>query len=396
MPEKVLNRICPICNSSSGELIHNQSFVTFKESPLPRNYDIVSCTNCGFVFADTSASQEDYNTYYSILSKYEDADISSGSAFNQNDYDRMVRTADALEKYVEIGDAILDLGCANGGLLKVLKERGFKNLTGIDPSRICVNNVKSAGIEAVQTHIFEQFFIDWDKKFDLVILSHVAEHIRDLGTAVKIAKSKLTHKGIIYIEVPDATMYDKFFVVPYYFIDSEHINHFSGKSLDNLMQQYGFRNIYTCQGQYKITENIDYPYFYSLFDLKENVNSKVLFDDSVIHSFKSFLKQSEEDKNVNTIIQNLIKTQEEVVVWGAGQYALRLLASSRLSEVNIIGFVDSDRSKQNKIISSYNVFPPDFIVDKSATLLIISALYSDKIVKTALELNKDIKYIVLI
>jgi predicted SAM-dependent methyltransferase len=287
------------------------------------------------------------------------------------------------------------MGCANGGQLKVLKGRGFTNLTGVDPSKNCVNNVMKSGIDAFQTQIFDHVFFSWDKKFDLIILSHVLEHIRDLGDAIQIVKSKLTKKGLIYIEVPDASRYNKFYVVPYYYIDYEHINHFSKNSLNYLMQQFGFKSIETNQGEIKLNKQNEYPYFYSLFSLTNTQNVQICYDNSVLESFNSFLIQSKINNNLDIMLQMLVSSQTEVIVWGAGQFALRLLATSSLSKANIIGFVDSDISKRNKKIDKYQVYSPEFIVDKNACLIICSALYSDEILKSAFQLNKDIKYIVL-
>jgi len=392
---KNLIRLCPICSNGKGQVIHNQAFVTMKGSPLPENYDLVNCTSCGFVFADTSASQEDYNTYYALLSKYEDKDISSGSGINQNDYNRLYRNAEVIEQFTKKDDFILDLGCANGGLLKILKERGFSNLTGVDPSKTCVNNVLASGLDAFQAHIFEQSFIDWDKKFDFIILSHVIEHIKDLDVAIQIVKNKLSEKGILYIEVPDASRYDKFFVIPYYFIDCEHINHFSKYSLDNLLSTKGLKNIHDAQNQIKLNDKIDYPIFYSLYSVNNEKPNKIEFDNIVLNSFKNFIAQSiDRDKSTN-VIKQLVSSQEEVIIWGAGQYTLRLLATSDLLKANITAIVDSDKSKQNKKIGNINVYAPDFIKNKNSVLLICSALYANDIKDMAMQLNKNLKYFIL-
>ena len=114
-----------------------------------------------------------------------------GSAFNQNDYERMNRAVELFKKFVNKDDSILDIGCANGGQLKILKESGFTNLAGVDPSEVCVSNVQTFGIRSFQAHIFEDSFIEWDAKFDLIILSHVLEHICDLDRAIQIIKDKL-------------------------------------------------------------------------------------------------------------------------------------------------------------------------------------------------------------
>lgn len=69
---KHLLRPCPICDNLSGNILHKQIFSLQKNSILPNEYDVVSCSKCGFVFADTSANQNKYSEYYLSFSKYED------------------------------------------------------------------------------------------------------------------------------------------------------------------------------------------------------------------------------------------------------------------------------------------------------------------------------------
>ena len=67
---KKLSRHCPICSSKTAKVLHHQSFETPDNFPLPSEYDVVRC-ECGFVFADVEATQEDYSNYYRELAKYE-------------------------------------------------------------------------------------------------------------------------------------------------------------------------------------------------------------------------------------------------------------------------------------------------------------------------------------
>jgi SAM-dependent methyltransferase len=390
-----LTRLCPICNTDRGQLLHNQTFSKLEGSPLPYSYNLVECLNCGFVFADTYASQDDYNMYYSDMSKYEDASIASGSAFNQNDYDRLLRTSEVIEKFIDKDSSILDMGCANGGLLKILFGRGYSDLTGIDPSKICVRNVLNLGIPSLQMDLFSDSFSNLERKFDFIILSHVLEHIRDTQKAIKILAGKLSENGKIYIEVPDASRYNDFFIVPFYYIDIEHINHFSPVSLGNIFRNLGFQTLLSEQTVIKLKEKTEYPVLYSVFERSPVSVQSIIVDRSASKGVTEFLKASKESNTLDTTINSLIASQEELIIWGAGQFALRLLSTSNLSEANIIGFVDSDKTKQSKKISGYNVYPPDFISDKKCTLLICSAIYAEDILNAARKLNQDIRYRIL-
>ena len=75
---KKVSRKCPICYSGDGEVLHSQKFVLEENCPLPKYYDVVSCCQCGFSYADVDAPQEQYNSFYEDFSKYESIQLSSG------------------------------------------------------------------------------------------------------------------------------------------------------------------------------------------------------------------------------------------------------------------------------------------------------------------------------
>lgn len=143
-------------------------------------------------------------------------------------YKRLEFTASTFQRILPNKSAsILDMGCANGGLLKSLKQMGYQNLMGIDPSKSCNDHVKKTGIHCLEGDIFSQSFKQLSMTFDCIILTHVLEHIYDLSAAIANLSSKLNENGILYIEVPDASRYSDLYFVPYYYIDCEHINHFN-------------------------------------------------------------------------------------------------------------------------------------------------------------------------
>lgn len=141
-----LQRPCPICKKEEVEAIHNQQFELPESHPLAAGYDVVACTNCGFIYANTAVTQADYDRFYAELSKYEDTKTGTGGVDNPFDWKRQQETALQIAKVLQNTNAtILDVGCANGGMLKALKELGYENICGIDPSPVCVENTKLLG-----------------------------------------------------------------------------------------------------------------------------------------------------------------------------------------------------------------------------------------------------------
>ena len=394
---KHLFRPCPICTNPTGKVLHRQLFSLPSNSPLPTELDIVFCSNCGFVFADTPVNQLIYNQYYTLLSKYEDIEISTGSGTEGFDLLRLEATAKTIQRVVPNKSArILDMGCANGGLLKVLNDLGYQNVMGVDPSDTCIKHIEESGFECIKGDIFSQSFRDLSTTFDCIILTHVLEHIYDLNTAIKNLSSKLNDNGLLYIEVPDASHYSEYYIVPYYYIDCEHINHFDNNSLSNLICPKGFDQTETQNIDFKVNESTNYPAVYSVFKkTKQLVSHKICLSENTQNSFINFIRQSQTNGGNDKLIQLLVESMEPVLIWGAGQFTMRLLANSSLGKCNILGFIDSDSNKQGRKILSHYIYPPSHLINKDISVIICSALHSMDIQKTINTINNKIKVFIM-
>jgi hypothetical protein len=96
-------------------------------------------------------------------------------------------------------------------------------------------------------------------------------------------------------------------------------------------------------------------------------------------------------------LEKLVMTQEEIVVWGAGAYALRLYKTSLLSECNIISFIDNDPKKRGvEFDTKVKIHLPKDILPKfKGTIVVCSAVYNNEIVKEIDEMVIGNRVIVL-
>lgn len=392
---KTALRNCPVCQHTEVQILHHQKFDLPSYHILPAQYDVVSCTQCGFAYADTDANQQIYNEYYTLLSKYEDSEVSSGSS-SPIDIERYEQVFHRIVPHLKSTSTILDIGCANGGLLSYLKNQGYLHLTGLDPSASCVRFMNSQSIDAVQGDLFDNVLLDNGLKYDVVIISHVFEHLYDILEATERIGRYVNEGGIVYIETPNAAEYDKHFIVPYYYFDVEHINHFTTVAHQNLFLQKSFEFIESKSVTNKVAEEQLYPAVYSLFrksEMAEHIN--ITFDDSARLAILNHLRDSDYD-HINKQLVQLNDSQEPCVVWGAGQNTLRLLSESLLGNCNIIKYIDKDRSKQNKIMSDVSIVSPQWLVDEQYTgvIVISSALHSQEILSEIQE--KSLNNVVII
>jgi SAM-dependent methyltransferase len=380
---KLALRNCPICEEIYCEVLHTQKFVLPEGHPLASGYDVVCCEHCGFVYANTVATQKDCECFYAKFSKYEDDKTSSGGGDTPWDAKRFEDTALHIGRFLpDTQSRILDIGCANGGLLKTLRKSGFENLCGIDPSPVCVANTQSSGIEAHTGSLFQ--IPDGLGRFDFIILSHVLEHIRDLKVAIQ-AIGGLMRGGGIYIEVPDAARYVDFLFSPFQDFNTEHINHFSRVNLENLMQLSGF--LVKQQGAKLIESapNMPYPALWSISCEATDRPSSGFTpekDDLLVESIKRYILKSDRLMyDIESKIRSVLTKYPQVIVWGTGQLAMKLLAETSLANAQIVAFVDGNPINQGKVLCGTRILAPDQIGAMQFPIIVTSILHGQEIKK---------------
>ena len=93
---------------------------------------------------------------------------------------------------------VLDVGCGAGGIISVFKDKGCEVL-GIDFDEKFLECAKNFKIPVLRGSINQ---LDENKKFDLIILNHVLEHIVYPVEFLEKVLKYLNPNGILYIEVP--------------------------------------------------------------------------------------------------------------------------------------------------------------------------------------------------
>jgi len=101
------------------------------------------------------------------------------------------------------GDEILDIGCADGFMVKALSKY-FKHITAIDGSEELINRAKQHNLKNVDfIHtLFEEF--EPTSKFDSIILSDILEHVRDPIQLLNMARRYVKNDGVILALCPNA------------------------------------------------------------------------------------------------------------------------------------------------------------------------------------------------
>lgn len=379
------HRKCPICNHDTVDPLHFQRFALPVGHPLSEGYDVVCCRNCGFVYANTAVPQEVYDRFYAQYSKYEDKQTGTGGIEQQWDRERVEETARQIAEYLnDTTLSVLDVGCANGGLLKALRHQGFENLLGIDPSPICVENARQLGVAAEVGSLFQPFSY---QQFDCVVLSHTLEHVQNLPQAASWISSVMKSNAILYVEVPDASRYKDFIDSPFQDFNTEHINHFSLTSLKNYLNANGFEPLRYGEKTIPASANKPYPAIFCF--ARKGVGTVSLETDALLRTnIEEYIKNS---RLILDLIENRLSVAlantRRIIVWGTGQLAMKLLVETSLANAEIIAFVDSNPINQGKLLHGINVLSPTDIHKYTEPILISTTLHQQSIMEQIHELG---------
>ena len=350
-------RACPVCEALCVEPLHTQRFVLPLNHPLSEGYDVVECVACGFVYADVRAAQVDYDRFYAELSKYDDAATSTGAGESPYDRARLAESARLIEEITgNRGARVLDIGCAGGGLLSALADRGFRNLVGVDPSPQCARQTRERIGEAYAGWVTSM--PSGIGRFDCIVLSHVMEHVLDVPAAIAAFRTLLSEAGRVWIEVPDAARYAAHIYAPFQDFNTEHINHFSAASLDQAMELRGYRALGGGERLLHSSAHTFTPAVYRAFSWDGECRA-VEPDSRLGPAIRRYIERSALlMRRIEESIAAALAESDEVVVWGAGQLALKLLAETSLGRARIAAFVDSNPVHQRKQLAGAPIVAP--------------------------------------
>lgn len=380
-------RNCAVCGSERRTLLFHQHFAMIDGASLSKGYDVVVCQDCGFGFANYIPEQAIFDKYYRELSKYEYQD--RGGQESAYDLARFRAEAEIIKSFLpNIQSCILEIGCATGGLLSLLKQSGYDNVFGLDPSPICAEAAQRLHGIQVFTVTLSDVSIP-EPPFDFLILGAVLEHIRDLEAAVAKMWNLLSAGGLIYVDVPDATQFAAWPDAPFQQFSTEHINFFSATSLTNLRQSNGFIQIFCQQGACEQSHSTMTPVISAIYKKNDCHKLPTVRDIETEQGLIAYIRQSQKvDDRTRQTIDEIVTSGKPITVWGVGTHTQRLLATSSLGKAIISAFVDSNSKYQGKKLNGVSIIAPADLKKRSEPILISSRVFQQDIKK---QIQEDIK-----
>ena len=362
-------RPCPVCGERFVAVMHQQRLVLPTEFRLPEEFNVVICSLCGMTYSDVAINPESLTAYYRAETYAFGSEVNASGSMGKHmpsscvDVPRLRGVVKQLLRRFQSRDVrLLDVGCASGALLTLLEDAGFTDVQGIDPSLSAISAANRIGHRA-WAGVAEDVLATMGM-FDVVVFSHVLEHMSRPREAIERLREVLQPGGIVYAEVPDASRYAEFLVEPFVDFNVEHINHFSIGHLDELFHACGFTTAVSGRNDSELTENWPYPTIFGMWQMLDTPcigGSLEPTDNEAFHAeMVRYVSMSRELlARYDQQIAAKLAGRRRVAVRCLGHRAWTLLAGTMLRDLDVVAYIDSSPSKQGLTIRGIRITGPD-------------------------------------
>lgn len=257
-------------NMTYCELCRNEDLERFKVLYNKRNYSVVECEICGFVFIPQKfRDQIPYESYRdeAVLNE-----VRKGN--NWLKYRRHKLRVNFIKKYIKKGK-LFDAGTGWGHFLHTAKRCGYET-NGIEISKLMhLYATQDLELNVINGDFFKEPLPK--NHFDIVTMWDVLEHLDYPVEAVKRSNEILKSGGYLVVQVPQ---FDSFIAKrkkdKWSMMSIEHVNYFTIKTIKKVLNDNGFEVI-------KIKSSFEFKLFimFSLLPLLERFRKRKVDDGSV-------------------------------------------------------------------------------------------------------------------
>ncbi|MDR3131045.1 MAG: class I SAM-dependent methyltransferase [Treponema sp.] len=233
MAEEIRN--CCICGSNANT-VYTIPFLEVYGMAQEYTQKINICPHCGFIYTANPFTSELLSHRYKKMSKYEFDKKQDNNGIITEEKREYIRRCKRQYSFIRNSnvqyESMLEVGAASGYNLSLYKKDDIA-VYGIEPSEKNVESCK----QKYTIELFQGMFQEYrekhhNKKYDIVFLSHILEHI--VNPYQFILELSEINNRYMFIEVP--TLDYKFNDEPFGMFTDEHVNYFTFEGLNNLME----------------------------------------------------------------------------------------------------------------------------------------------------------------
>ncbi|OGQ36477.1 MAG: hypothetical protein A3F16_00755 [Deltaproteobacteria bacterium RIFCSPHIGHO2_12_FULL_43_9] len=243
---------CPVCEKNDYKVVYpgtlgkNAPVFGYKWTPEIRKiYRLVQCKNCSHAYASPRLS--DIYKYYEDV---KDETYLNNAGLRKKTARKVLTT---IKKFKPDGK-LLDVGCSTGDFLEVAKEDYESE--GMELSEWALKIAREK-----QLLVYKETLRDraaaCRASYDVVTMWGVIEHLEYPKLEIQRINSLLKEGGIVALWTGDFnSIFSKIFRQKWWYILGQHIQFFSWKSMDYLMEEAGFQRVH--KGIYPYVISFEY------------------------------------------------------------------------------------------------------------------------------------------
>ncbi len=373
-------RTCPSCGAKSFRDVFGFSYGDLGLS-LPEGFvaHLLECSCCAMLYISPFLKDIIVERIYRDNSNYE---LPQHDGIVSEDIRRQAARQFAYATEIFVGrKSVLDVGCAVGYTLSLYKKAGFE-VQGIDGSKDVPSIADQLyGVPVLPSMLKRGIF---SRRFGIVHMSHVLEHIYDVDSFLLAAADYLDDDGVLFVEVPSALDTPKNHQEPYHIFYHEHVNFFVPETLETSMSRLGFEKLRLDVFSNEDGTHPSYPVICSSWKMSPKRSKSISSD---LHALRKktrdyFDAQSILVAGVNRKLEPLKKLKGyRIALWGAGSHTAKLYSIDCLDGIAIQAIIDNNPKRAGNVMNGLPIiFPPKdiLLLTKDFDAIVISSFGSQE------------------
>ena len=227
---------CPVCGKTFDEpALHCKDYRVTGEV-----FDIYVCPDCGFGMTFPSPPPAEIGKYYQTPGYVSHSETKQGVINKLYHLVRKVNIRNKLKlikRFSEGHTKLLDVGCGTGYFLSAYKKEGWI-AEGVEVDEGARSIAETRAGQQVYPSIDE--LVASRRRFDVITLWHVFEHLHDINDSYERLLSLLEPSGLLILALPNPTSPDAVYYREYWaaYDVPRHLSHFSPASLNQLANRH--------------------------------------------------------------------------------------------------------------------------------------------------------------
>jgi len=373
-------KTCQLCSKG-----HLQSLLNLGDHPIahrlltdPTEVEYVHpvnlclCDSCGLIQLKESIPPDYLYTDYNWLSSWK---------WNPHE-NRIVEQVLNLFINLNSESMIAEVGSNDGSFLSLLRENGYKNLIGVEPTKDGQHAAQKKEIKTIGSYFNKETateLVTEVGKCDLFVSRQMLEHVAELTEFREAMMIALRPGGYVYFEVPNFEFNLKSF--DYSAIWEEHVNYFTLETLSRFLKDANIRIIHS------ETANFCGEALMVFGKHEENLNIKsdnTISEKQIERAFAYKKRWPIFRNKFFNYLKNFHVNGKKIAVYGAGCRACSLINFTGVAD-NIDFCFDDQIEKQGKYLPGSHLFisHSKYLKDSNVDLclLAVNEENEDKVIK---------------